>query len=265
MEDNHAKSILLILLCLIISSKVWATAQVPDYLIYKGDTLFIYSNPLESYFIERNRPTEFLGKLDKNLSTACWRGYIAYWELRNDSLFLVEIKNSGTKEIIDLSIIFKDRDTTLGVFADWYTSSIMQPFGKLVHYIHDGYKSLYEYEKEFVFEKGILQKTEIYDNSKYIKSEYSRDYQLLKNFIKENIDYSNLPEFSEIKKVIVLIKDVNENGKITEVEIIRGNKGPFDKEAERVIKSIPQWDVLFKQGKLFHIRYTIPVIFEPRS
>lgn len=34
----------------LIKNSVFATAQVPDYLIYKGDTTAIFSNPLEQYF-----------------------------------------------------------------------------------------------------------------------------------------------------------------------------------------------------------------------
>ncbi len=82
--------------------KVTGTAQIPDFLIYKGDTLAIYANPLETYFDSISRPDNIFAKYGYN-STACWRGYIGFWELKNDSLYLVELQGDSTK--IDLSHI----------------------------------------------------------------------------------------------------------------------------------------------------------------
>ena len=55
-----------------------------------------------------------------------------------------------------------------------------------------GYGSIYEFEKEFVFEKGILTETKIYDNSKSRKSKYTENPELLKKYITDNINYSNI-------------------------------------------------------------------------
>ena len=43
------KRILKILLFTLISTNVFGTAQIPDLIIYNGDTLSLYSCPLNSY------------------------------------------------------------------------------------------------------------------------------------------------------------------------------------------------------------------------
>ena len=42
---------------------------------------------------------------------------------------------------------------------------------------------------------------------------------------------------------------------------MRGWDNERDKEALRVVKSIPEWDILYRQGKQIQITWTIPVIF----
>lgn len=83
---------LIFCLCIFLATtfKVFGTAQVPDILIYNGDTLALYANPLEDFYNEDNpRPKSF--GLQGGWSTACWRGYQATWIIENDLLYLIEI------------------------------------------------------------------------------------------------------------------------------------------------------------------------------
>lgn len=239
--------------------KVSGTAQIPDFLIYKGDTLSIYANPLESYFDSISRPDSIFEKFGYN-STACWRGYIGYWELRNDSLFLVELRGDSTK--IDLSLIFKDRNTDNEIFADWVNYPINNPYGELIHYEHMGYASIYEFERDFIIKKGILIEIKEYDNSKSRKSKFTEKPELIKEYIQANINYNNITNDPyEKARVYVQICSVTEDGKIDSVKVMRGWGNEHDEEAIRVVKSIPEWDVLYRHGEKFSLIWTIPVIF----
>ena len=75
---------ILTIITLLFFEFCFGTAQIPDYLIYQGDTLAIFSNPLEKYFeqIGKRELIDFVGCG----STACWRGYKAIWELKDDKL-----------------------------------------------------------------------------------------------------------------------------------------------------------------------------------
>lgn len=77
-------------LALTLSLQTYGTAQVPDLIIYNGDTLALYSNPLEDFYTNNNpRPKSFV--MDGCWSSACWRGYQATWLLENNILYLVKI------------------------------------------------------------------------------------------------------------------------------------------------------------------------------
>lgn len=251
--------ILTLILLTVTIEKSYGTAQIPDFLIYDGDTLSIYANPLESYFDTHSRPDSIFNRYGYNL-TACWRGYIGYWELKNDSLYLIELQGDSTS--IDLSLIFQDRETKDKIFADWYDNSILNPYGKLLHYEHMGYSSIYEFEREFVFANGILKEIKYFDNSKSKKSKYTQDKKLLMDYIKNNTNHSLLPDTIDNARVLVQILKVTENGVIDSVLVVRGFNNVLDKEAMRVIKSIPEWDILYNHGEPFNLIWTIPVIFQ---
>lgn len=91
MDHLPIKKLLLFTISAFFSlGKVLGTAQVPDVLIYQGDTLALYANPLEDFYHEENpRPRSF--GLQGGWSTACWRGYRATWLIENDQLYLIEI------------------------------------------------------------------------------------------------------------------------------------------------------------------------------
>lgn len=168
------KSILIIFFTL-VSASGFCTGQVPDYLVMQNDTLPIFSNPLEQYFTK-------IGKLELIDfqgcgSTACWRGYKAIWELKNDSLYLRAITSChghcpNTRDA-DLKAIFGSKN----VFANWFNGEIVIPIGELVQYIHMGYNSIYEKKKYLSFQNGRLIKEKIKSNEKMVKEIMFREQE----------------------------------------------------------------------------------------
>lgn len=146
------------------SLNVFATAQFPDYLIYKGETHPIFSNPLESYFDNNNpRPTDVF----RFSCTACWRGYIATWKIEAGYLYLVKLVegtcHSDAKEI-PLSTIFSTQQVP--VKATWFSGTLRIPQGKTLQYVHMGYKSIYAKDLFMIIEKAKLIKKYVVDNTK---------------------------------------------------------------------------------------------------
>ena len=123
---------LLIAVCCVLSWSARATEQCSDILYYKGDTLMIRTYPLEDYF-------EKIGSAPNSLfdsygwsSCLAW-GYCAYWMIRNDSLFLVDVR-SAHNDRIPLSKIVTDRETNgEPVFADWFSGELDNPQGKEIY------------------------------------------------------------------------------------------------------------------------------------
>jgi hypothetical protein len=81
-------------LCLLISLNSFGTAQIPDILIYKGDTLMLFACPLySSPQKELMTPKNLFGGKGC-FFTACWRNNVATWTIENNKLYLVSIRNA---------------------------------------------------------------------------------------------------------------------------------------------------------------------------
>ena len=55
----------------------------------------------------------------------------------------------------------------------------------------------------------------------------------------------------------------DENGKIDSVAVVRGVNELYDSEAIRVVKIIPEWNVIYRHGKITNeMKWSIPVKFD---
>lgn len=68
-----------------------ATGQAGDIIIWKGDTLSLYSNPLELRTDIESLRQKLFGNKEAGMSTACWRGYIAEWTVIENIISLTNI------------------------------------------------------------------------------------------------------------------------------------------------------------------------------
>ncbi len=248
--------------------KLFATAQIPDILIYQGDTLALFANPLEEFpKIDSIRPYLF-GNRGRYHSTACWREYQAEWLIENEQLYLIGIYSCCYyKDSIksDLENLFGDRFVDGKIKSDWFTGSVFSPQGKLIRYFHDAYLSLYEKEIEFKFEKGILVETKEHDNSKSRKSIFSQNEYKLQEFIYSNIKWSSLPKTNKETVRVFVQFSANEKGVVDSVEVMRGHSILYDQEAVRVIKLIPEWDVYYIHGEYERQNWMLPIVFSKKN
>ena len=264
------KAFIFFILALLFSLQVFATAQVMDRLIYKGDTIRLFPSPLERHpNIDSLRLKMFDGKADSwRNSTACGNNYLAVWTITDNQLYLTniyldcKITNKDNKNL--LKLLFGEKYVNGKVKADWVTGTFTSPQGKLLYSINDAYEPIYERDLEFYFEKGKLKKTLLYDNSKAKQSVYSQDEQKRIEHIYSNINWKVLPKRDTIVRVVVEFS-ANENGIIDEAKILRGYNELYDQEAIRIVKSIPEWDVYFRRGKFKRMSYTMPITFSEEN
>ena len=106
---------------LVLSSLCPATTQIQDRLIYDSNKYFVAYDefPLEDYWSDENPKPECLSMG----STACWRGYIAKWEVRDGSLFLKSLRKENLpnedEKPIPLQNVFPDANGP--ILADWFS------------------------------------------------------------------------------------------------------------------------------------------------
>ena len=120
-------AMILLYLCLSATRPAYATDQIHDLLIIKGDTIFIKTFPLEELaFIKR--PFQYGSIAFPDIT--CLRGYQATWTVIEKKLFLVKLsKINAPAEQIDLEAYFKDNEYNPVVingmiFADWYSRNL---------------------------------------------------------------------------------------------------------------------------------------------
>jgi tetratricopeptide (TPR) repeat protein len=146
---------LLIILILIVSAH--ATSQIPDKLKYNKHTYLI--NPIKTNY-----------KTNERYSTACYRGYVATWEIKNDSLFLKSVKTRKCSKKSKNEVI--EKILGKGRLASWYSGSILISNFKKI----DSFDKIKIYEHLAVDVKnGVCVRTfptYVYDDSNYLYGIY---------------------------------------------------------------------------------------------
>jgi hypothetical protein len=136
-------------------------AQLPDRILFNGEFLNLYSNPLESYWsnLKRVRPSFFA-------IPDCTRGYIASWEIRKDKLLLTEIDGTYNRNFIFFSrptryslLRLFPKSKSRPVKATWFSGKLRIPVGKMTLYEPTGYDSRFEKEVILTIDNGDVIKS----------------------------------------------------------------------------------------------------------
>ena len=84
----------------------------------------------------------------------------------------------------------------------------------------------------------------------------------LLQFLNENVKYPVIAQENHIQGRVVCQFIVNKDGSIVNVQVLRsGGDASLDKEAVRVIKSMPRWKPGMMYGKPVRVKYVVPVTF----
>ena len=87
--------------------------------------------------------------------------------------------------------------------------------------------------------------------------------QAMYKFLGENIKYPVIAQENGIQGRVVCQFTVNKDGSLVDIEVVRsGGDASLDKEAVRVIKSMPKWTAGKQRGKPVRVKYTLPVNFK---
>ena len=93
--------------------------------------------------------------------------------------------------------------------------------------------------------------------------EFPGGQQALFKFISDNLKYPTIAQENGIQGRVICQFIVNKDGSISGVEVTRSGGDPsLDKEAIRIIKSMPKWKPGYQRGKPARVKYTLPVTFK---
>ena len=92
--------------------------------------------------------------------------------------------------------------------------------------------------------------------------EFPGGQQALFKYLAENVKYPVIAQENGIQGRVICQFVVNKDGSIVDVVAVRSSgEASLDKEAIRVIKSMPKWKPGKQRGKPVRVKYTVPVNF----
>ena len=83
----------------------------------------------------------------------------------------------------------------------------------------------------------------------------------LLQYLSSNIKYPVVAEENGVQGRVVCTFVVERDGSITDVRVIKSVDPSLDKEAVRVVKSMPKWIPGKQNGSAVRVKYTVPVTF----
>jgi len=91
--------------------------------------------------------------------------------------------------------------------------------------------------------------------------EYPGGQKAMEAFISQNLQYPKTAAEKGITGRVLIRFQVDENGNITDIKVMRGIGGGCDEEAIRIIKKMGKWIPGKQNGKAVKTYFTLPVVF----
>lgn len=91
--------------------------------------------------------------------------------------------------------------------------------------------------------------------------EFPGGQQALFEYLSKNIRYPVIAQENGLQGRVICQFVVNKDGGIVDITVVRSVDPSLDKEAVRVIQSMPKWKAGEQRGKPVRVKYTLPVNF----
>jgi hypothetical protein len=239
------------------TTKIFASPQMPDYIIYRKDTIATYNLLVEQYLQHHDttKTDKLFGLSFRNGSSfSCWRGYQAIYKIENDSLFLTAIINCGelrngiinrANSLDKIKVIFGDKLKNDKVYIDWFDGFINFPLTNKVLRWDGVFYRIFENEKVITISKGLVEKIEDFEN--YVddpKRIDRRDKDTISKLIFKKLKkakWKNSKGFNCGTKYFVTI---DENGNVSKVRMLYSD--------EEIEKYYDKYEYKFCISKMFN-------------
>ena len=81
-------------------------------------------------------------------------------------------------------------------------------------------------------------------------------------WLQKNIKYPSIAAENGVQGRVIVQFVVNKDGSIVDPVVLRSVDPYLDKEAIRVVKSMPKWKPGEQRGKPVRVKFTLPVMFK---
>ena len=112
-----------------------------------------------------------------------------------------------------------------------------------------------------------------YDGTGYDEGDYGEEdiFQVVEDmptfpgdinkWLGKNVKYPVIAQENNIQGKVIVQFVIERDGSITDVQVVRPVDPSLDKEAIRVVKSMPKWKPGKQRGKAVRVSYTVPINF----
>lgn len=258
----------ILILCVFVLqvSYLFATGSSCDIIYIDGEKWFLMDKPLIYDSILYRKLLNFLPK-ERNVSTANWDGYTAYWMVRDEKLYLEKIevdlyKKQEGKEYVQilsadtLKSLFPSYCDDKGIYAGWFSGKMRSGRGKNIRYIHMSFDRNMEEECVMAIRNGSVIRKQFYHN-------FKKEGFALREFpkvLEKNFPFKQFPELAN-ESIVFYFRNfkLSPEGHFLDCTIyIESDKSrnwiedpnhPIIKALKAVLKSIYPWEVLCINGK----------------
>lgn len=218
---------------LLSSGRLFASPQMPDYIIYKKDTIATYNLLVERYLQNQEilQSEKLFGLSFRDGATFnCWRGYQAIYKIDNDSLFLVNLINCGERRSgkIDagesdkkMRTIFKNKVVNNKVYVDWFSGDISFPLTNKVLRWDGVFYTTYEKETVVSIANGKVLKIVNVENYEHKSKAIDRkDKNKVSDILfkqLEKVKWKSVDKFDCSEKYLITI---GKDGRVSKVSML---------------------------------------------
>lgn len=213
------KFLILLIFALSFSVRAYSTAQQSECIFIDGKMYGLCTCPLE---YNKELKDEFVKQYPLTWeSTALWRGYIGYWSIKENKLYLdslqCNIKDIGHKTIIPKDEkLFESYLKEGNVCASWFSRELRIVEGDRVE-VPDDCMAIYEHETFLTVEKGVV-KNKRTENNSLVCPNYIENIEIYNAF--REAFKQELPDYATNRIVCsVTYSAFDGNGNPTEVDV----------------------------------------------
>ena len=85
--------------------------------------------------------------------------------------------------------------------------------------------------------------------------------EALMSYLSNNIEYPIEAQEKGVEGRVLVNFIIEEDGSISQANVVRSVNPSLDHEAQRVVKSMPRWNPGKQNGKYVRVKYTVPIVF----
>lgn len=104
--------------------------------------------------------------------------------------------------------------------------------------------------------------TEVFQNKREVAPEFPGGINALVKFLSDNLKYPTVCKELKIQGKVLVKFTVKSDGSIGNVRVTKSVDTRLDKEAIRLVKSMPRWTPGTQDGKPVSVDFTLPINFK---